>query len=113
MSGDGACLFEIVNPVNRLETRNVDAVLFALTVIAGRLGKQWQLSRAATKVAETPYDIAVSMVLDRIDDRRLAMLDAFKNTRVLPAKESFNEICEIENACARALSLADPIGVSG
>ena len=68
----------------------------AITLIAKRLRTPWHLIRLATKaaasknaadVARTPYAVAVSMVLDRLDDRRLALRIALKNNRVIIARD--------------------------
>jgi hypothetical protein len=86
---------------------HADAVPFALALIARRLKTPWQLIRLATKatssknaadIATTPYAIAVSMVLDRIDDWRLALRIALKNNRVLVAKELLTHIYDTEYA---------------
>jgi len=82
-----------------------DAVPFAISLIARRLKTSWQLIRLATKaaatknaadVAATPYAITVSMVLDRLDDKRLALRIALKNNRVLVARQLLTEIYDIE-----------------
>jgi hypothetical protein len=61
----------------------------------------WQLIQLATKaassrnaadVAATPYAIVVSMVLDRLEDRRSALRLALQNNRVLAAKIIMNDI---------------------
>ncbi len=84
-----------------------DAVPFAMTLIARRMKTSWQLIRLATKaaatknatdVAATPYAITVSMVLDRLDDKRLALRIALKNNRVLVARQLLTEIYDIEYA---------------
>jgi hypothetical protein len=82
-----------------------DAVAFAITLIARRLKTSWQLMRLATKaaatknaadIAATPYAIAIPMVLDRLDDKRLALRIALKNNRVLVARQLLTEIYDIE-----------------
>ncbi|HLG83395.1 MAG TPA: hypothetical protein VKY22_20450 [Bradyrhizobium sp.] len=84
-----------------------EAVPFALTLVANRLKTFWQLTRLATKaaaskaasdVAATPYAIAVTMVLDRIDDTKLALRVALKNERVLVAKELLVRLYDTEYA---------------
>jgi hypothetical protein len=86
---------------------HADAVTFAIALIANRLKTPWQLIRLATKaapsksaadVAATPYAIAVSMVLDRIDDDRAALRVALKNNRVLIARDLLTEIYDTEYA---------------
>lgn len=84
-----------------------EAVPFALTLVANRLRTSWQLIRLATKaaaskaasdVAATPYAIAVTMVLDLIEDQKLALRVALKNNRVLPAKELLARLYDTEYA---------------
>lgn len=84
-----------------------DAVPFAIALIANRLRTPWQLIRLATKaspsknaadVAATSYAIAVSMVLDRVDDDRAALRVALKNNRVLIARDLLTEIYDTEYA---------------
>ena len=86
---------------------NPEALPFALTLVAGRLKTPWQLIRLATKaaasksaaaVAATPYAITVSMALDRLDDKRLALRFALKQNRVLVAKELLTKIYDTEYA---------------
>jgi hypothetical protein len=81
------------------------AVPFAITLIARRLRTSWQLIRLATKaaatknaadIAATPHAIVVSMVLDRLDDKRLALRIALKNNRVLVARQLLTDIYDIE-----------------
>jgi hypothetical protein len=80
---------------------------FTLELVAARLKTPWQLIRLATKaapsknaadVAATPCAIAVSMVLDRLEDSRSALRFALKNNRVLVAKELLTEIYDTEYA---------------
>jgi hypothetical protein len=87
--------------------KNPDAVPFALTLVAKRLKEPWQILRLATKparsknaadVAATPYAIAVMMVLDQIEDKRIALRAALKNNRVVTAKEILTEIYNTEYA---------------
>jgi hypothetical protein len=83
------------------------ALPFALALVSKRLKTQWQLIRLATKgaasknaadVAATPYAIAVSMVLDRLDDHRLALRVALKKNRVLVTREILAAIYDTEFA---------------
>jgi hypothetical protein len=111
---DGALFFKILDLVNVLRAKAADAVPFALTITAGRLSKHWQLIHFATKpagsqevskIAAMPYAIAVPMVIDRIDEKRQSLLEAFKTNRVLLAKETLNEIYETENAVRERIDL--------
>ncbi|HET7888257.1 MAG TPA: hypothetical protein VFL62_18700 [Bradyrhizobium sp.] len=78
---------------------------FALTVIMKRLKHPWQLvqfairsaySSAASDVATSRYAIAVSMVLDHLDDRRWLLRQALKSNRVETAKEILVDIYDVE-----------------
>jgi len=84
-----------------------DAVPFALALVARRLKTFWQLIRFATKaapgknaadIATTPYAIVVSMILDRMDEKRAALRIALKNNRVLVAKELLTDLYDTEYA---------------
>ena len=84
-----------------------DAVPFALALVATRLRTSWQLIRLATKaapskqatdIAATPYAIVIAMVLDRLDDKRLALRTALRNERVLDCKNLLREIYDTEYA---------------
>ena len=111
---DGVPFFKALDLLNALKAKDTNAVPFALTIAAGRLSKHWQLihfatkpagSRAVSKIAAVPYAIAVSMVLDRIDEKRQLLLDAFKTNRIPLAKEVLNEIYEIGNAVRERIDL--------
>ncbi|WP_426612728.1 hypothetical protein [Bradyrhizobium sp. McL0616] len=83
------------------------ALPFALTLVARRLKTFWQLiylatkaasSKSAADIAATPYACVVQMVLDRLDDRRLALRIALRNNRFLVARDLLTEIYEAEHA---------------
>ena len=85
-------------------------------MVTARLKTPWQLIRLATKaapnksaaaVATTPYAIAVSMVLDRIEDKRSILRVALKNERILVAKELLTEIYDTEYALRVRIDLPD------
>jgi len=87
--------------------KNAPAVPFALALLARRLKTPWQLIRLATKaartkkaadVAATPYGISVSMVLDQLEDKRLALRMALKHNRIVNAREILVEIYDAEYA---------------
>ena len=80
---------------------------FALMLVSRRLKTQWQLIRLATKaaasknaadVAATPYAAAVSMVLDRVEDKRTLLRIALRHERILVAKEILIDIYDTEYA---------------
>jgi hypothetical protein len=84
-----------------------DQVPFALALVAGRLKSSWQLIRLATKavpsksaadVAAAPYAIAVSMVLDRLEDKRATLRAALKNERILVSREILADVYDTEYA---------------
>jgi len=93
--------------LDSLRKANADAVPFALTLVAKRLKTNWQLIRLATKaaasknaadIAMTPYAVALTMVLDQLDDKRTALRIALKNNRVIVAKALLTEIYDTEYA---------------
>jgi hypothetical protein len=95
---------------------NPEQIPFALTLVAGRLKTPWQLIRLATKaapsknaadVAATRYAIAVSMVLDRLDDQRATLRFALKNERILVAREILAHVYEIEYALRVRIDLIE------
>lgn len=95
---------------------HAEAMPFALTIVANHLKTQWQLLRLATKTskskntadaAATPYVIAVSMVLNELDDKRLALRRALKSNRILVAKDLISEIYDIEHALRSRVDLLD------
>ena len=86
---------------------NPEQVPFALMLVSKRVKTHWQLIRLATKgastknaadVATAPYAAAVSMVLDRMEDKRSMLRIALKNERILVAKELLVEIYDTEFA---------------
>jgi len=93
--------------LDRFKKANAEAIPFALALVARRLKTYWQLVRLATKaaasknaadVAATPYAIAVSMVLDELDDKRLELRTALKHERVLIARQLLASIYDTEDA---------------
>jgi hypothetical protein len=91
--------------LDAVRKQNAEAVPFAIALIGKRLKTPWHLIRLATKaaaskdatdVAATPYAIAVSMVLDRIDDGRMALRIALKQNRVIIARDLLSEIYDTE-----------------
>lgn len=79
---------------------------FALTVLMRRLQLPWQIvflathtchGKAAEDIARSRYAIAVSMVLDLLDEHHLLLKQALKMSRIGAAKETLREINEIED----------------
>ena len=103
----GATLASVRTLLDALVAKHPDALPFGLTMVTKRLTAPWQLLRLATKaahghdpdeIAATHYAISVSMVLDLIDDKRLALHHALKSNRVPFAKGVLTEIYDIERA---------------
>jgi hypothetical protein len=104
---DDTQVAKVTSLLDAFAKTHADVLAFALTLVARRLKPSWQLIRLATKaasgknaadVAATRYAITVSMVLDRLDDRRTTLRVALKNNRVLVAKELLTEIYDTEYA---------------
>jgi hypothetical protein len=83
------------------------AVPFALALVAGRLRAPRELMRLATKparsrraadVAATPYAVAVPMVLDQLDDKRIALRVALRKNRVVTGRDILADIDKTEAA---------------
>lgn len=79
---------------------------FALTIVMKRMKQPWQVARlaigaaytgAAEHVATTRYALAVSMVLDHMEERRWVLKKAMKDSRVEEAKEILNNIYDIQD----------------
>jgi len=86
---------------------NPEQLPFAIMLVARRLKIQWELIRLATKaaatknaadVAATPCAAAVSIVLDRLEDKRSLLRVALKHERILVAKEILVAIYDAEYA---------------
>ena len=104
---DDAQVTKVMALLDSFAKKNAEAVAFALALVALRLKTPWQLIRLATKaarskkaadIAATPYAIAVSMVLDRLEDKRLVLRLALKHNRVLIARDTLTEIYDTEYA---------------
>jgi hypothetical protein len=104
---DDARVSQIAQLLDAFRKNHAEALAFAMALVATRLKTPWQLIRLTTKlapsknaadIAATPYAIAVAMVLDQLDDKRLALRVALKNERVLVAKELLIEIDATEHA---------------
>jgi flagellin-specific chaperone FliS len=113
---DEARVSKITKLLHEFRKSHAEALPFALTLVAKRLKTPWQLMRLATQaapsknaanVAAAPYAMTVSMVLDRLDDKRLVLRTALKNSRILVAKEILTEIYDIEHALQTSIDLLD------
>jgi hypothetical protein len=104
---DDAKVAKITQLLQAFEKTNPEEIHFALALVARRLRTPWQLIRLATKaapsksaadIAATPYAIVISMVLDRMEDKRSALRIALRNNRVIVAKEILTEVYNTEYA---------------
>jgi hypothetical protein len=113
---DDKAVAKVDELLSALQAKHPDALPFALSVLIARLTTPWQLirlatraanSKAATDVARTPYAIAVSMVLDRVDDKRMALHDALNRKQILAAKDILTDIYAVEYALRVRINLLD------
>jgi hypothetical protein len=113
---DDARVVKVTKLLDAFGKDHPDAVPFALALVAKRLRTFWQLIRFATKaapsknaadIAATPYAIAVSMVLDRLDDKRSALRIALRNNRVLDSRNLLAGIYDTEYALQVRIDLLD------
>jgi hypothetical protein len=104
---DDAEFLKITRLLHAFRKAHAEEIPFALALVAKRLKMPWQLICLATKaapgrnaadVAATPYAIVVTMVLDRLEDRRSALRVALQSNRVLVAKEILSDIYDTEYA---------------
>jgi hypothetical protein len=104
---DDGQVAQITARLDAFKKAHPEALPFALALVARRLKTSWQLVRLATKpaasksaadVAATPYACVVHMVLDQLDDKRLALRIALRNNRVLIARDLLAEIYDTEYA---------------
>jgi hypothetical protein len=102
---DDARVAKMTALLDAFAEKHADVVPFALAMVGRRLKTSWHLIRLATKaastknaadVAATPYAIVVSMVLDRLEDKRAALRVALRNNRVLVAKEILTDVYDTE-----------------
>jgi hypothetical protein len=113
---DDARVAKVTALLDALGKNHADVIPFALALVAGRLRTPWQLIRLASKaapsknaadIAATPYAITVSMVLDRLDDKRSALRIALRSNRVLVAKDILIDIYDTEHALQVWIDLLD------
>jgi flagellin-specific chaperone FliS len=113
---DDEKLAELRARLDAFRAKYADAMPFALTMVAKRLKTPWQLirfatktarSKAATDIAATPYAVSVSMVLEQLDERRLALRHALKANRIPIAKDILSDIYDIEHTLRVSIDLLD------
>jgi hypothetical protein len=111
---DSDSLTKVLGLLDALRAKHADVVPFALTIMVNRLETPWHLiclatkvagSKAVSKIAATPYAVAVPMVIDKIDEKRLMLLDALKHNRIPAGKEILDEIHAIEEAVRARVAL--------
>jgi hypothetical protein len=104
---EGEALTKVRGPLDALKAKHAEALPFALALLQKHLYVPWQLIRLATKaaaskeaaeIAATPYALGVSMVLDYLDERRVALGQALKAQRIPIAKDILVDIYDIEYA---------------
>jgi hypothetical protein len=113
---DDAQLARVAGSLDAFGKDHAEELPFALALVALRLKTPWQLIHLATKaapskraadIAATAYAITVSMVLDRLDDKRSALRVALKSNRILVAKNILTGIYDTEYALRLRIDLLD------
>jgi hypothetical protein len=113
---EDARLSKVAGLLDAFGKEYAEEIPFALALVALRLKTPWQLIHLATKaapskkaadIAATPYAITVSMVMDRLDDKRLALRVALKSNRILVAKEILTWIYDTEDSLRSRIDLLD------
>jgi hypothetical protein len=113
---DGVQVATVTTLLDAFRKHHPEALPFALTLVAKRLKTFWQLVRLATKaapsknsadIAATPYAIAVSMVLDRLEDKGTALGGALRTNKVIDAKQLLAEIYDAEDALRAGIDRLD------
>ena len=113
---EGEALARIRDLLDAFATRHPKALPFALTMVAKSLKTPWQLLYLATEgarcqrvsdIAATRYAISVSMVLDHLDDKRMALNHAVKSNRIPIGKEILSDIYDIEHALRDSMDRLD------
>jgi hypothetical protein len=113
---DAAQVAKIAALLDTLKKTNAEEIPFALALVAVRLTMPWELIRLATRnapsknasdIAAAPYAIAISMVLDRLDDKRSTLRIALRDNRILVAKEILTEMYDTEYAMQTTIDLLD------
>jgi hypothetical protein len=113
---DDARVSKITALLDAFGKSHAEALPFALALVAKRLRTPWELIRLATKaapsknaddIAATPYAITVTMVLDRLEEKRAALRIALKNNRVMVAKEILSHLYDTEYALQVRIDLLE------
>ena len=118
---DDARVSKVTALLDELGKNHADVIPFALALVARRLRAPWQLIRLATKaapgknaadIAAPLYPITVSMVVDRLDDKRSALRTALRNDRVLVAKDILIDIYNTEHQLRVGIDLLGQSGLA-
>jgi hypothetical protein len=113
---EGEPLAKARSLLDAFATKHPEAMPFALTIVVKRLKTPWQLIHFATGMARgknagdieaSRYAISVPMVLDQLDDQRMALKPAIRNNRIGIAKEILTEIYDIEHALRTRIGQLD------
>ncbi len=112
---EGETLAKLRGLLDAFVAKHPEPMPFALTIVATRLKAPWQLIRLATEatrgknagdIVSTRYAMSISMVLDHLDGKRMALNHALKSNRILIAKDCLADIYDIEHAL-RGISRLD------
>jgi hypothetical protein len=98
----GATLAELRGAINALGAKHGEAVPFALHITARHLKRPRELiylavpDRKAATAAAAPIPLAVKLVVDQIDEKRVLLIQALKARRTPLAKDILGEIDDVE-----------------
>jgi hypothetical protein len=104
---EGKGLANVRGFVDLIAAEQSEVVPFALAIVARRLKTPWPLLRLATStargrdaasIAASRFAAAVPIVLDMLDDARIALKQAMRSDRVQVARDNLADIYEIEAA---------------
>ncbi len=103
---EGDALTKVQGLLDAFVAKHPQGLAFALTIAMRHLAHPWQIallaiqasaSRSAEDIAATRYGIAVSMVLDHLEDRHVILKQALKTSRVEAAKGILGGIYQTEH----------------
>jgi hypothetical protein len=113
---EGETLAKTRGLLDAFASKHPEAMPFALTIVMKRLKTPWQLILFATGMARgknagdieaTQYAISISMVLDHLDDKRMALKQAVRSNRIPIAKGILTDIYDIEHALKTRIGQLD------
>ena len=103
---EGEALHKVLAVLDPFVAQYPQGLPFALTIVMRRLEQPWQIAllathashgKAAEDIARTRYAMAVSMLLDHLDQRHLLLKQALKESQIDASKEILREINEVED----------------